>query len=238
MNDILEKVEYSIEPLSENLVVVRLGNQLDIGINAKVHALIQMIKQENLPGIQAYVPAYASLALQYDPEIWRRDQDYPFENIRKRLWEILKNFPDLAAVIKPVPKIEIPVCYGGEFGPDLEWVANYLGMSQEEVVHMHTQTIFHVFMLGFSPGFPLMGVLPEKMSVPRKDAPRMMVAEGSVGLAGLQTGIYSFPSPGGWQIIGRTPLKLFHLTEKSPAKLDPGVQVQFYPITLDQWLAS
>ena len=120
---------------------------------------------------------------------------------------------------------------GGDHGPDLPWVSRYHQISPEAVVRLHTKTTYHVYMIGFIPGFPYMGELPKNLETPRKKTPRTAVPRGSVGLAQQQTGIYPAQSPGGWQIIGRTPLQLFNPLKNPPTLLQMGDQVRFYPIT-------
>jgi inhibitor of KinA len=132
----------------------------------------------------------------------------------------------------PSPRIvEIPVAYGGEFGPDLQWVANYLKINREEVVHLHTQPIYQVYMIGFMPGFPYMGEVLDSLVTPRRETPRTHVMQGSVGIAQKQTGVYPVKSPGGWQIIGRTPIRLFDPQKNPPSFLEMGDRVKFYAIT-------
>jgi inhibitor of KinA len=127
----------------------------------------------------------------------------------------------------PAPRtFEIPVVYGEAYGPDLDWVSHYHGISPEEVIRLHTETLYHVFMIGFSPGFSYLGELPEALDTPRKETPRTVVPKGSVGLAQRQTGIYPSPSPGGWQIIGRTPVELFNPLNDPPALLQMGDRVR------------
>ncbi len=130
---------------------------------------------------------------------------------------------------KPVTH-RIPLAYGGESGPDLAWVADFHGISPEEVVQLHSQTVYRVYMIGFTPGFPYMGELPEALDTPRRESPRTHIPRGSVGIAQRQTGIYPVVSPGGWQIIGRTPVRLFDAAGDPPAKLGMGDQVEFYPV--------
>jgi inhibitor of KinA len=131
----------------------------------------------------------------------------------------------------PEPKtVEIPVAYGGEFGPDLEWVARYHKTTTEKVVQLHTATTYQVYMIGFTPGFPYMGELPERLATPRRETPRTTIPEGSVAIAQRQTGIYPVESPGGWHILGRTPMKLFNPLQIPPALLEMGDLVRFFPI--------
>ena len=135
----------------------------------------------------------------------------------------------------PEPKrLEIPVVYGGEYGPDMEWVARYHNIRVEEVIRLHTGTAYQVYMIGFMPGFPYMGELPESLSTPRRETPRTVIPQGSVAIAQRQTGIYPAVSPGGWQIIGRTPVALFDPRKETPSFLTMGDAVRFTPITPEE----
>jgi KipI family sensor histidine kinase inhibitor len=129
--------------------------------------------------------------------------------------------------LPPAKRISVPVFYGGEHGPDLQWVAGHLGISTDDVIRLHTQTIYRVYMIGFTPGYPYMGELPEALAVPRRSTPRTRVPKGSVGIAQRQTGIYPVESPGGWQIIGWTPVELFDPARRRPVLLEMGDRVKF-----------
>ncbi len=139
------------------------------------------------------------------------------------------------------PPMRVPVCYGGEFGPDLDEVAEFGGITQDEVIRLHTDEAFRVFMLGFVPGFPYLGLVDERIAAPRRSAPRVRVAAGSVGLAGRQTGIIPMETPSGWRLIGRTPVNPFDLRRSDPFLVKPGDRVQFYAIdraAFDRFAAS
>ncbi|MBX6395501.1 MAG: 5-oxoprolinase subunit PxpB, partial [Alicyclobacillaceae bacterium] len=131
--------------------------------------------------------------------------------------------------------VEIPVCYGGEFGPDLAYVADYHGLTPERVIEIHSSTEYRVYMIGFAPGFPYLGGLSPELATPRKTSPRLTIPAGSVGIAGNQTGVYSVSTPGGWQIIGRTPLVLFRPDLHPPSLLKAGDRVRFYPISREEF---
>jgi inhibitor of KinA len=218
--------------MGDGALLVEVGDTIHDEINSKVRRLFIALK-ERLPGLLLdAVPAYASLLLIFDPLKTSASQ---LQNAIDRLFHGLDDF-DI-----PAPTIfEIPVVYGEEYGPDLKWVSRYHGISVEEVIHLHTETVYRVFMIGFSPGFPYLGELPEALETPRKETPRTAVPKGSVGLAQKQTGIYPSPSPGGWQIIGRTPLELFNPSKEPPALLQMGDRVRFRRIDeaeMDRWRA-
>jgi len=131
--------------------------------------------------------------------------------------------------------VEIPVCYGGEYGPDLGFVAEHNGLSQEEVIKIHSEGRYLTYMVGFAPGFPYLGGLSEKIAAPRKESPRLKIPEGTVGIAGNQTGVYPITTPGGWQLIGRTPFRLFHPGKNPPTLLKAGNIVVFKPISEQEY---
>ncbi len=203
-------------------MVVELGDAIDIGVNRQVRALDLALEQVRVKGVLEAVPTYRSLAIYYDPLVISRD-------VLKQKVGLL--YGSLGSQAEARPKVvEIPTVYGGDYGPDLEFVARYNGLSREAVVHLHSKPIYHVYMLGFTAGFPYLGDLPEQLTVPRLSTPRLKVPAGSVGIGGRQTGIYSIESPGGWRIIGRTSFRLFDPFSHTPTRLVPGDTVRFVPI--------
>ena len=187
--------------MGDRSLLVVLGNEIHMNVHEKVRRLFLAVKRASLETILDAIPGYCSLLLVYDPLTTTPDQ------IRKTIDDLLFELNEFEL---PEPAdIEIPVVYGGKYGPDLAWVASYHNTTPENIIERHTQTGYRVYMIGFIPGFPYMGELPENLETPRKKTPRTAVPRGSVGLARKQTGIYPARSPGGWQIIGRTPLKLF-----------------------------
>ena len=212
-------------PCGETAVSIELGNRIDRAVNDRVHALFNTLKALSLPGIVDMTPTYRSLLIQYDP--W----DCSFEQL---LIVIEGCLADLAAGASPEPEgVTIPVCYGGIYGPDLQDVAAIHGMTADQVVAIHSTPAYHVYMIGFAPGFPYLGGLDERLHTPRLHEPRQKVPAGSVGIADRQTGIYPLESPGGWRLIGRTPLRLFDPTRNDPFLIRPGGSLRFLPITRD-----
>jgi inhibitor of KinA len=209
-------------PVGDAALLVRLGETIDPALNRRVHALARRLEQAALPGVEACVPAYAALMVYYDPlrlsaagvEGW----------VRACLGGVVDLPPDAPR------RVEIPTVYGGEFGPDLEFVAIHNHLSQAEVVRIHTGADYPVYMLGFMPGFPFLGGMSARIAAPRLDTPRTRLPAGSVGIAGSQTGIYPLESPGGWRLIGRTPLRLFDPQRRPPALLAPGDLVRFVSV--------
>lgn len=206
----------------ESCLVVEVGDRIDVALNLRVRALCLAVERAGIPGIQEAVPTYRSLAIYYDPLSIGRSA------LTQKVEGLLGSTSDQVEYRPRV--VEIPTIYGGECGPDLEFVAAYTGLSQDAVIRLHGERQYHVYMLGFVAGFPYLGELSERLSVPRLDTPRLKVAAGSVGIAGTQTGVYPIESPGGWRIIGRTSLRLFDPARQVPALILPGDKVQFVPI--------
>jgi len=203
-------------------LLLEFGDEISSEVNEKVRRMALAIQTEAIEGIIETVPTYRSLLIFYNPLI------LPIEELRKRLKHIEEG---LRQTRFPDPKLtKIPVFYGGSFGPDLEEVAKYHRISPKEVIRLHCSKPYFIYMIGFMPGFPYMGELPDALVTPRLKTPRLSVPAGSVAIAQRQTGIYSMESPGGWQILGRTPVKLFNPEKDPPTLLQMGDLVQFYPI--------
>jgi inhibitor of KinA len=212
-----------VKPLGDRGILLEYGEGVSLRVNAQVHAAARLIDQATLPGVLETIPAYRSLLVVYDPLVT------DFETLEHALAELEgASTPQEESLRKT---IDVPVRYGGEFGPDLEFVAELAGLSCDRVVAIHSAQAYRVFLMGFTPGFPFLGPLPELLRAPRLGTPRTAVPAGSVGIADLQTGIYPVDSPGGWRIIGRTPLKLFNLSAENPFLCASGDQVRFRPIS-------
>ncbi len=210
-----------ILPFGDSALLVVLGERIDLDLNRRIHALAAALKRSGWP---APVPAYASLLVPYDPE--RLTLDEAVAQIRPIL-EARGGHEGAREAEDPI--LEIPVRYGGDDGPDLAEVAALHGLTPQHAIELHAGTTYRVFMLGFSPGFPYLGILPRQLVTPRRSTPRPNVPAGSVGIAGDQTGIYPLDSPGGWQLIGRTDLRLWDPQRDPPALLSPGRRVRFVP---------
>jgi len=216
--------------MGDRSLLVELGDHIGLDVNQKVRELFVALTAAPLKGLIETIPGYSSLLLIFDPFKLR------VSLLRKQVQQILDTL-DPSRLTEP-RTVDIPVAYGGECGPDLNWVAQYHQITPEEVIQLHTSHVYHVYMIGFMPGFPYMGELPKALVTPRKETPRTAVPKGSVGLAQAQTGIYPTRSPGGWQIIGRTPIKLFDASRWPPALLEMGDQVRFFAIPeedMAQW---
>ncbi len=212
--------------LGDSALSVEFGQEISPAVNRRVTALRRCIdeavKVGRLTGIVETVPTYCSLMIVYDPLALGYDE------LREKLAAIIDGMKLADEGKRQV--VEIPVVYGGEYGPDLEEVADAHGMTAEEVIRLHSAPEYPVYMLGFVAGFPYLGGMDERLATPRKKSPRLKIAAGSVGIAGGQTGIYSVESPGGWQIIGRTPLKLYDADSENPVLLSAGCYVKFKPV--------
>ena len=220
------------EPLAEGALLLRLGEHVDVMINARVHAAVAIL-QRQLPSLEC-IPAYASVLLRFDPLAWR---DANATDPHRALERAVRAALDAGEISQQVSgEQEIPVCYGGIHGPDLTVVARHLDLSITEVITRHTAVNYHVAMIGFAPGFPYLLGLDPSLVMPRRDNPRQRVPAGSVAIGGAQTGIYPIELPGGWQLIGRTPLRLFDVTATSPSLLAAGDRVRFRPIDEDEFL--
>ena len=208
-------------PLGDSSLLIQLGEEIDFTVNQRVHALASLIEASSINGLIETVPAYATLLVHYDPLI------LSFTQLQKYL-RTKMDFVD-EVVNQKRRRVDVPVRYGGEHGVDLESVALRLQLSIADVIRLHSETIYTVYMMGFTPGFPYMGKLPGELSMPRLETPRTFVPAGTVAIAGSQTGIYSIDSPGGWRLIGWTPLQLFDPKSESPFVFSPGDEVKFIP---------
>lgn len=218
-----------VEPLGDTALLLRFGDRIDAATNARVHAAAATLRAAALPGLVDVVPAYASLTLHYRPGAWRDGTVAPWRRFADAVRDALAATSIVPA--RPLREVDIPVCYGGEHGPDLDALAVALGLATEDVVARHSGGDYRVAMLGFAPGFPYLLGLDASLHAPRLARPRTRVPRGSVAIGGAQTGIYPSELPGGWQLIGRTPLVLFDPQREPVCVLAPGDFVRFRAIT-------
>ena len=218
----------SCEPQGDSALLVRMGDQIDPGVNRQVHALFHELDNKPLDGYMESIPGYCTLLVKYDP--LKNGYAEIKKWVKKTLSRSNKFSPGKPKVI------EVPVFYGGEQGPDLEDVAKLHHLSVEDVIRLHSRETYTVYFIGFLPGFPYLGPLDPELETPRLETPRRVVKAGSVGIAGKQTGIYPLDSPGGWRIIGWTPMKLFDPAWEPPARFSAGDAVKFVPRREEKFL--
>lgn len=208
-------------------LLVEYGDEIDFEVNTKVRTMAIIMKQNTPKGVIETIPTYRSLLLVYDPSITN------LAKLQKELQKLEERLDEIQ--IPPPDTVEIPVCYGEEFGPDIEFVAETHNLSVKEVIQLHSEPEYLIYMVGFTPGFPFLGGLSEKLHTPRLETPRTFVPQGSVGIANNQTGIYPVSSPGGWQLIGRSPIKLFAPERPNPFLYQAGDHIKFKPITPEEY---
>lgn len=209
-------------PYGPDALLLEWEQRIDPDISRGVHAYAQQMWQH--PAILESVPAYCSLLLRFDAS--------QINTYQLREW-IYNQQP--TAVASRGKNHKLPMVYGGEYGPDLEAVAQLAGLTEDQVINLHQKTTYQVYQLGYQPGFAFLGQTAEELSVPRLENPRGRVPAGSVGLAGRQTGIYPHAAPGGWQLVGRCPATLWDASRKNPSRLNPGDQVKFFAVEAGEW---
>jgi len=215
-------VSYRVVSAGDSVLIVELEERIDPAVNARAIAVATAVQAASIAGVRDVVPTYRSVTVYFDP--LRTNYDA----LLRRLEDVAAHQP--AAADADTTPVRIPVCYGGELGPDLAYVAGATHMSEGDVVSVHSSRTYRVFMLGFVPGFAYMGLVDERLAMPRRSTPRVRVPLGSVGIAGVQTGIYPAETPGGWHLIGRTPIKPFDPGRAEPFLVQAGDAVQFFPI--------
>lgn len=212
-----------IEPLGEAALVLRFGDAIDETLNDHVLAAWRVLRDAEIPGVIESIPAYATLTVCFDP------LQHEGSVLAERLRKLLRGIASRRA--GPGRRMELPVCYEAAFAPDIEDLARHAGVEIAEVVRRHSAPDYRVFFLGFAPGFPYLGGLDPTLAMPRRDTPRLAVPAGSVAIGGAQTGVYPQRSPGGWRVIGRTPLALFDHLREPCCLLSPGDRVHFVPVS-------
>lgn len=209
-------------PAGDLALVVELGDAISPEINRKVRSLTDALEEGSIPGVFDFLPTYRSVLVYYDP------LRVTSEEVQDGIERMLKNAEVTDTGARHV--VHIPTLYGGDMGPDIAFVAEHNGIDEQEVVRIHSRADYLVYMMGFSPGFAYLGGLDERLATPRLQSPRTEIPAGAVGIAETQTGVYPMASPGGWQLIGRTPLKLFDPARERPVMLSAGDYVRFVPI--------
>ena len=220
--------DFRIYPIHDHALTVEFSQKISEADNAKVLALRDAIEQQPFKGVLDWVPAYSSLSIYYEADCKR-------EELISYLQERIESSKALLNDQSSREIIQIPVCYDPLLGMDQKFVCDHLQLSLEQLIEQHTGNIFRVYMIGFIPGFPYMGILPEGWQIPRKQTPALKIPADSVALAGQQTGIYPAEVPGGWQVIGRTPLKIFDALREPSCMLKAGDLVKFESISLNEF---
>ena len=215
-------------PAGDKAFVIELGDGISPEINRSVHNLLLSIEKQGIPGILDMVPTYRSILINYDP------LTLPPNELEERVRELTQDLDETPPAASRV--VELPTSYGGEHGSDLGYVAEHNGLTEEEVIALHSGTDYLVYMMGFTPGFTYLGGMSEKIATPRLQTPRTAIPAGSVGIAERQTGVYPIESPGGWQLIGRTPVRLFDPSKQPPVIAEPGDYIRFVPVSPKEYL--
>lgn len=227
--------ELDLFPLGDQALSIRFGTVIQEENHREIQSFMHYIEKHPIHGIEDIIPAFTTLTFTYDPMKLAKqmgETSSPFLNLKKQLLMRIEAYNATSSETHTLRQRTIPVCYGGTFGPDLAYVATYHHLSIEEVISLHSETEYLVYMIGFAPGFPYMGGLSEKLHTPRRSTPRLRLPKGSVGIADGQTGVYPLETPGGWQLIGRTPLSLFNPESAAqPSFLQSGDRIRFIPIS-------
>jgi inhibitor of KinA len=213
---------------SDQAMLVYLGEEIGLTAHERVLKLLQVLQKEPPGWLRNLQPAYTSLMVTFDA----------CQVDHGEVEKVLRQYEERAKATRPPERrtVEIPVCYGGEFGPDLDGVAQLHGLNPSEVIAIHASRSYHAYFLGFAPGFAYLGDLAEQIATPRLETPRKKVPAGSVGIAGRQTAVYPFPTPGGWRLIGRTPMQMFRSDRKTMTLISIGDEVKFRPISAEEFL--
>lgn len=221
-------------PLGDHAITISIGDSIDEATHRLVRAVSASLDARPPCGLIDQVPAFASVVVHYDPaKVPGKATTSPYDRMVALIEHTLSE--TRAEILGPARLVEIPVCYGGAFGPDLDDVAQQHRLEPSEVVRIHSSGEYLVYMVGFMPGFAYLGGLPGRIATPRRSAPRTAVPAGTVGIGGQQTGVYPIESPGGWNLIGRTPLRIFEISRDEPTLLVTGDRVRFRPITLTEY---
>jgi len=222
-------IEYPrILPTGDRALTVEFGNEIDEHINARLMGFIKVLEAEKIKGIDEFIPSFRAVLIHYNPCV------LSFAQMTEYIQAALKKPFHEASHKRRI--VEIPVCYEGEYAPDIQHVAEHAGISTDEVIKIHTSKPYLIYMLGFQPGFPYLGGLDERIHTPRLESPRVKLEAGSVGIGGSQTGLYPMESPGGWQIIGRTPVRCYNPEKAHPIPYRAGDYIKFVAVSKEDYL--
>lgn len=206
----------------DSSLLIQFDSIIDPAVNARIAATVQLMREQQIEGVVDIIPAFCSLLINYDPRV------VSYDEMKTRMEKILS--VEVAAGERRKKIYEIPVCYGGEYGPDLNTIAEHAGLTPAEVIDIHTSADYLIYMLGFLPGFTYLGGLDERIHTPRLANPRVRIPAGSVGIGGSQTGIYPMDSPGGWQLMGMTPVKTYDPNREIPILVEAGDYIRFVAV--------
>lgn len=220
-------MELKYFPAGDTAFIIKAGDEISGEINATVRKILLRLENEKIAGVTDFIPSYNELMVCYDPSVTG------FRELSSLLKSCSSGIDGVDLPLSPV--IDVPVHYGGEYGPDIQFVADINKISEEEVVEIHTSAVYLVFMLGFTPGFCYLGGMDPRIATPRRETPRLTIPAGAVGIAGNQTGIYPIESPGGWQLIGRTPFRLFDPCRKPEFLFRAGDRIRFVSVTAKEY---
>ncbi|CAN7751323.1 MULTISPECIES: 5-oxoprolinase subunit PxpB [unclassified Variovorax] len=223
---------WRIEPVGDRCLQVRLGDRVGADTSRTVQAVAAHLSSAQLPGVVDVVPAFTTVALHYRPLAFDRRQGVASSQLTRLVEQLLAGRVPERPVNEEV--IEIPACYGGDYGPDLDDVARHCGLTAEEVIALHSGTPLSLYAYFFAPGNPFFGPLDPRLNVPRRSTPRLRVEAGSVAIANGISSIYQMALPGGWNVIARTPWDLFDVTKTPPTRMPQGARVRFYPISASE----
>ena len=207
----------------DSSLLIQFGQEISPEINARITAFVHLLKVQHVEGVIDLIPAFTSLLINYDPRVVN------YRTLKRRVEKLLQL--DVGGETSSSRIFEIPVCYGGEYGPDLENIAKHANLTTQEVIDIHCSRDYLIYMLGFLPGFSYLGGLDERIHTPRLANPRIRIPAGSVGIGGSQTGIYPLDSPGGWQLLGLTPVKTYDPDREVPILFEAGDYIRFIPVT-------
>ena len=220
--------EFEIFQTTETSALIEFWSEINPEINKKIRIFCSYLDKNAFKVMVEDIPAFCRVSVVYNP------LESPYSTVYPIIKDIILNLDFNQSFEKHI--VKIPVCYGGKFGPDIENVAKLNNLTTTQVIKIHSDSEYLVYMIGFAPGFPYLGGMSEKIAAPRLNTPRQIIPSGSVGIAGMQTGVYPIETPGGWQLIGRTPIKLFDINKNPKSLLSSGDIVKFYPISYQEYL--
>lgn len=234
-------MNYSLSPLGDESIIIELGEEIKANTQKNIQVIASHLEKHPFPGMVEYTPAYTTLTIFYDVmkvQFYKEAQQIstntsPYQLVKSWVEQLIAKVSEKQETSSRF--MEIPVCYGADYGLDLGIVAEHNGMTEDEVINIHSSRDYLVYMIGFAPGFPYIGGMSEQIATPRKESPRLTIPKGSVGIAGMQTGVYPIETPGGWQLIGKTPIEFFRPEDPSPSLLQPGDTIRFYPISKQEY---